>query len=119
MAGSPITIYHNARCSKSRATLQLLHDQGLNPTVVDYLQTPPSVAELDMLCTALGGEPTQMVRFNEQEAKDLGLKKTDTRMRADWLKLLAENPRLIERPIVLRGEHAVIGRPPENVKELL
>lgn len=119
MAGSPITIYHNPRCSKSRATLQLLHDHGLNTTVVDYLQTPPSVAELDMLCTALGGEPTEMVRFNEQEAKDLGLKKNDTRMRADWLKLLAENPRLIERPIVLRGERAVIGRPPENVEALL
>lgn len=119
MANSPITIYHNPRCSKSRATLQLIHDAGLNPTVVDYLKTPPSVAELDMLCTALGGEPTQMVRFNEKEAKDLGLKKTDMRMRADWLNLLAENPRLIERPIVLCGEKAVLGRPPENVKELL
>lgn len=119
MAGSPITIYHNPRCSKSRATLKLIEDHGLHPTVIDYLKTPPSVAELDMLCTALDADPTEMVRFNEQEAKDLGLKKSDTRMRADWLKLLAEYPRLIERPIVLRGEKAVIGRPPENVKALL
>ena len=69
-----------------------------------------------MLCTALGVDPTEMVRFNEQEAKDLGLKKTDTRLRADWLNLLAEYPRLIERPIVLRGEKAVIGRPPEKCR---
>ena len=119
MAGSPITIYHNPRCSKSRATLQRIEDRGLHPTIVEYLKTPPTVAELDMLCTALGVDPAEMVRFNEQEAKDLGLKKTDTRLRADWLNLLAEYPRLIERPIVLRGEKAVIGRPPENVEALL
>lgn len=119
MADSPITIYHNPRCSKSRSTLKRIEEHGLTPTIIEYLKTPPTIAELDMLCTALGGEPTDMVRFNEPQAKDLGLKKEDTRLRADWLEILAEHPRLLERPIVLRGEKAVIGRPPENVNELL
>ena len=119
MTHGPITIYHNPRCSKSRETLKLLHDADVNPTVVEYLKEPPDVAELDMLGTALGGEPTDMVRFKEPDAKALKLKPDDTRMRADWLKILAENPRLLERPIVLRGERAVVGRPPEKVRELL
>ena len=119
MTHGPITIYHNPRCSKSRETLKLLQDEGMNPSVVEYLKTPLEMAELDMLCTALGGDATQMVRFNEPEAKELKLKPEDTRLRADWLQIIEDNPKLLQRPIVLRGEKAVIGRPPENVRELL
>jgi arsenate reductase len=119
MSHGPITLYHNPRCAKSRATLKLLQDEGMNPTIVEYLKTPLELAELDMLCTALGGDATQMVRFNEPEAKAMKLKPEDTRLRADWLQILADNPKLLQRPIVLRGEKAVIGRPPEKVRELL
>lgn len=119
MSKLPITIYHNPRCSKSRQTLQLLRDANLEPTIVDYLKTPPSANDLDLLCTALGGDPTVMFRFKEPQAKTLGISPDDIRVRADWIELLAANPQLLERPIVLRGERAVIGRPPENVRELL
>lgn len=115
----PITIYHNPRCSKSRETLAILESEGRKPAVVEYLKTPLDVAELDMLCTALGGDPTQMVRFKEPEAREMKLKAEDSRPRADWIEILAENPRLLERPIVLMGERAIIGRPPEKVRELL
>lgn len=112
-------IYHNPRCSKSRQTLQLLQDRGLAPNIVRYLETPPSASELDGLCRALGIAPQGLVRFKEDAAKALGLSPADDRPRAEWLQLLADHPTLIERPIVVVGNRAALGRPPEAVLPLL
>lgn len=112
-------IYHNPRCSKSRATLALLNDAGVEPEIVEYLDTAPSAAEIDQLCRRLGVEPNEIVRFNEGVAKELGLTKADQRPRKEWLELIAAHPILLERPIVVRGEEARVGRPPEAVKDLL
>lgn len=116
---STITIYHNPRCSKSRQTLALIEDAGHTPTVVEYLSHPPSAEQLGELLDQLACEPTDIIRFKETLAGELGVAKSDERSRDDWLNLLAEHPKLIERPIVSRGGRAVIGRPPENVKTLL
>jgi len=112
-------IYHNPRCSKSRQALQLLRDAGVEPEVVEYLKTPPSATELDALCAALGCEPQAILRFGEDRAKELGLKAGDARKRDEWLRLLADNPVLIERPIAVDGRRAVLARPPEQVLSLL
>ncbi|MDB5986240.1 MAG: arsC [Nevskia sp.] len=112
-------LYHNPRCSKSRQALQLLRDAGVEPEIVEYLKTPPSATELDALCKALGREPQTIVRFGEDRAKELGIKAGDVRKRAAWLRLLAENPVLIERPIAVDGKRAALGRPPEQVLSLL
>ncbi|MCB0221163.1 MAG: arsenate reductase (glutaredoxin) [Chrysiogenetes bacterium] len=113
-----ITIYHNPRCSKSRQTLALLEDAGASIEVVEYLQTPPSASELAEIVKMLGVAPMEIVRKKEAEFKELGL---DQKVPADakLLELLSKNPRLIERPIVVKGKKAVIGRPPENVNALL
>lgn len=112
------TIYHNPRCSKSRATLKLLEEAGHAPTVVEYLKQPPDADRLDAIFAALGKAPQEAMRFNEQIAKDLGLKAKDERPRAEWLALIAEHPILLERPIVVVGDEARVGRPPEQVLEL-
>ncbi len=112
------TIYHNPRCSKSRQTLALLQEAGIEPQQVEYLKAPPTAAELDALCRKLGVEPPAVMRFGESVAKDLGLSKADSRSRAEWLELIAANPILLERPIVVHGIHARLGRPPETVREL-
>lgn len=112
-------IYHNPRCAKSREALELLRAAGIEPDIVEYLKTPPDAATLDALCRKLGLEPQALVRFKEPLAKELGLGPQDVRPRAEWLRLLAQNPLLIERPIVVRGARARLGRPPEAVRELL
>ncbi|HSW12756.1 MAG TPA: arsenate reductase (glutaredoxin) [Solimonas sp.] len=112
-------IYHNPRCSKSRETLELLREAGVEPQIVEYLKAPPTAAELDQICRKLGIEPAALVRFKEPQAKELGLGPKDQRPRAEWLRLLAEHPVLIERPIVVRGARARLGRPPDAVRELL
>lgn len=111
------TIYHNPRCGKSRATLALLEEAGIEPRIIEYLKTPPSAAELKALIGKLGIEPEQLVRKGEDvyKAKYAGRKLTD----AQWIQAMVEDPILIERPIVVQGARAVLGRPPENVKELL
>jgi len=113
-----VTIYHNPRCGKSRQTLALLTERNLDVTVVEYLKTPPDAATLDGLLTALGSPPEAVVRKGEPRYKELGLA-TRTLSRAEWLQLLVENPILIERPIVVCGTQARLGRPPEQVLELL
>jgi len=112
-------IYHNPRCAKSRETLELLRGAGVEPDIVEYLKTPPDAATLDALCRKLGIEPQALVRYKEPRARELGLGPKDSRPRAEWLRLLAENPLLIERPIVVRGARARLGRPPEAVRDLL
>lgn len=113
-----LTLYHNPRCSKSRAALELLEQRGLTPNIVRYLETPPSIAELEQLVARLGIAPRQLLRTGEDEYKTLNLAdpaKTD----ADILNAMATTPKLIERPILIAGIAAVIGRPPEKVLEIL
>ena len=117
MAKTQITIYHNPRCSKSRNTLALLQQNGIEPTVIEYLKDSPSKSELKTIVRKLGSRPEQIVRKGEDTYKNTFAGKTLTD--DQWLDALAGNPILIERPIVVRGDRAVIGRPPENVLELI
>ena len=116
---SDCTIYHNPRCSKSRQTLELLQQRDLDITTVVYLQSPPSTEELDRLCCALKIEPLDLMRTREPRFAELGLDKNDQRSRQEWLQLMVDNPILMERPIVVVGEKVAIGRPPENVLNIL
>jgi len=109
------TIYHNPRCSKSRNTLSVLTENGFDVTEVRYLETPPSKSELKELCQLMNKTPLEIVRMGESLFKELGLNKSDNKSDDDWLEVLVQNPKLIERPIVKIGEKAIMGRPPENV----
>lgn len=113
-----VTIYHNPRCSKSRQTLALIEDKGVAPKIVDYLKAPPSVAELKRVLKKLGLKARDIVRQGEARYAELGLKDKDIG-EDEWLALMVENPILIERPIVVSGERAAIGRPPEAVLKIL
>lgn len=113
-----IVIYHNPRCSKSRAALQLLRERGVEPQIIEYLKTPPSAARLTELLAMLDMSPRDLMRKGEDPYKDLGLgdaQKDDKTLVA----AMADNPILIERPIVVNGGKARLGRPPEQVLELL
>ena len=113
-----VTIYHNPRCSKSRQTLSLLTDRGIEPTVVAYLEAPPDAATLGEILDQLGLEPRDLMRKKEAAYKDLGL--ADTTLSRDALiRALVENPILIERPIVRANGKTALGRPPESVLEIL
>ena len=114
-----ITMYHNPNCSKSRATLELLNERGVEPEIRLYLDNPPSLQELADLARKLQMDPTQFIHFNEEVAKERNISATDDRDASEWLTLMSENPILIERPIVIAGDRARIGRPPENVLELI
>ena len=115
---SGLTIYHNPKCTKSRQTLELLQNKGEDPEIIKYLDTPPDVKTLRSLVSKLGLERAHdLLRTKEKEYKEAGLSKDsddDT-----VLKAIAEYPKLLERPVVVRGDQAVIGRPPENVLELI
>ncbi|MBT4868326.1 MAG: arsenate reductase (glutaredoxin) [Planctomycetaceae bacterium] len=111
-------IYHNPRCSKSRQTLQRIADAGARPEVIEYLKTPPTAEELDGVLKTLGLEPRELMRTKETVYKELGLAGQEL-SRAEAIQVMIENPILIERPIVVDGSKAIIGRPPENVDELL
>ncbi len=113
-----VEIYHNPRCSKSRQTLQLLQDKGIDPDVVEYLKTPPDKATLERILDMLGLEPRELMRSKEQEYKSLRL--DDPNLSRDQLiEAMIANPKLIERPIVIQNGRAAIGRPPEKVLEIL
>jgi arsenate reductase len=113
-----VTIYHNPRCSKSRATLALLEARGIKPKIVDYLKTPPSAAELKAILRKLGLTPRDILRTGETIYAELGLKTRDLDDDA-LIALMVKNPILIERPIVVAGNKAAVGRPPENVLAIL
>jgi arsenate reductase len=114
-----ITIFHNPRCSKSRDTLALLRKKGISPTIVAYLEQPPSPAELGKLLSRLGFvDARQLMRKNEAEYTELGLDNPGLDQEA-LIAAMVAHPRLIERPIVVNGEKAAIGRPPENVLTIL
>ncbi len=112
-------IFHNPRCSKSRETLQLLKDRGVQVDIVEYLDHPPSVDDLRAACAGLGLAPTAIIRAKESLFKELGLSLDDARSDEEWLQILHDNPKLIERPIVKVGEQYALGRPPENVLVIL
>lgn len=113
-----VTIYHNPRCSKSRQTLELLQQQGVAPQVVEYLKTPPNHDQLKDILAKLGLQPRQLMRTKESLYKELGL--DDPSLDADALiQAMVDHPKLIERPIVLVHGKAALGRPPENVLEIL
>ena len=113
-----VTIYHNPRCSKSRQALQLLRDKGIEPEVVEYLQTPPDAATLDGFLIGLGMEPRELMRRKEAPYKELNLA-DESLDRAALIAAMVENPILIERPIVVSGGKVALGRPPESVLEIL
>ncbi len=111
-----VTIYHNPRCNTSRKTLALLEKKGVSPRVVEYLKTPPSATELKQLLAKLGMKPRELLR--KKEAKEAGLDKpglTDAQLIAG----MAKHPITIERPIVVKGNRAALGRPPEAVLKIL
>lgn len=113
-----VVILHNPRCSKSRATLALLESRGIEPRVVDYLVTPPSVADLEGILDQLGLEPRALMRRDEPEYAELGLD-GPTLGRAELIAAMHAHPRLIQRPIVLANGKAALGRPPEDVLAIL
>jgi len=112
-------IFHNPRCSKSRATLKLLQENGVEPTIRLYLENPPSAAELKRLFKMLELEPRSLIRDGEDEYRELGL--VDPQLsNAKLIEAMTAHPRLIQRPIVIRDQNAAaIGRPPEAVLKLL
>jgi arsenate reductase len=110
------TIYHNPRCTKSRATLALLGEHGVEPKIIEYLKKPPTAAQLREIVAKLGIEPQELVRKSEDIYKEHYAGRTLTD--AQWIAAMVKDPILIERPIVICGKRAVIGRPPESVEAL-
>ncbi|MBK7952508.1 MAG: arsenate reductase (glutaredoxin) [Candidatus Accumulibacter sp.] len=113
----PVRIYHNQRCSKSRAACQLIAERGVTAEIIDYLATPPSREDLRTLLKMLGMRPSELLRRGEAVFKEIyaGRSLSDE----ESLDALVAHPILIERPIVVRGDRAVLGRSPERVLELL
>lgn len=113
-----VTIYHNPRCSKSRKTLELLRERGIAPQIVHYLDDPPDVQTLREITSLLGCPIGQIVRRGEQAFRDLGLD-TGNVTDGDLLQAVSENPILLERPVVINGDRAAVGRPPENILQII
>jgi arsenate reductase (glutaredoxin) len=113
-----VTIYHNPRCSKSRQTLALLQERGIEPEVVEYLNDTPDAGTLDGLLQKLRLEPRDLMRRKEAPYKELGLDDPGLSREA-LIAAMVEHPILIERPIVVKGAKAALGRPPEKVLEIL
>lgn len=112
-----LTIYHNPRCRKSRETLKLIQDSGVDHKIVEYLKEPPTEDQIHEIITKLGLPVEYVIRKNESIYKEnFKAKEIDTN---DWYGILADNPILIERPIVVNNGEAILGRPPENVKKFL
>lgn len=113
-----IIMYHNPRCTKSRQTLQLLKEHGIEPKVIEYLRTPPSSKALSDILDMLALEPRALMRRKEAvyQEKNLGNPELS---RSDLIAAMIEDPILIERPIVVNGNRAAVGRPPENILEII
>ena len=116
---SNVVIYHNPRCSKSRAAVEFLREKGVPYKEVLYLETPITSCEVEGLARVLGLHPLEFMRTKEKVFKELGLSKDDVRQPSEWFQIMADNPILIERPIVLRDGKARIGRPTESILEVL
>ncbi|HGG60705.1 MAG TPA: arsenate reductase (glutaredoxin) [Gammaproteobacteria bacterium] len=115
---STVKIYHNPRCSKSRQTLSLLEEQGVQPEIIKYLETPPDEQTLAEILDLLGLEPRELMRKREKEYKEAGLD-DDSLTREEQIALMVKYPKVIERPIVIANGKAAIGRPPEKVLDIL
>ena len=112
-----LKIYHNPRCSKSRQTLELIQQQGLEPEIIEYLNHPPSQTELDQILNMLDMQPLALMRKGESEFKEHF--KDQQLSRSKTIALMCQYPKVIERPIVVHGDKAAIGRPPESVLDIL
>ena len=112
-----LKIYHNARCQKSRQTLQLIQESGAEHVIIDYLNQVPTEEELKSFLQKLGITAEALLRKTEQIYKEVYKGKNLTE--EEWISAMVNHPKLIERPIVVKGDKAVLGRPPENVKQLL
>ena len=115
---SRVTLYHNPRCSKSRQALELLRGKNVEPEIIEYLKSPPSLEELDRILGLLGMEPRELMRPGEAIYKDLALA-DESLDRHSLLQAMVEHPILIERPIAVAGDRAALGRPPENVLDVI
>ena len=115
---SEILVYHNPSCSKSRGALDILGERGADTDVVEYLKAPPDRATLERILDAIPDPPAELVR-KDKRFEELGLKAEDYTDRESVITLLSEHPELMQRPVVFRGERAVIARPSEKVLELL
>ena len=113
-----VKMYHNPRCSKSRATLELLRERGIEPEITLYLESPPTEEELSSVLNLLGREPRDLMRKGEAEYAEYGLEDTSL-SREQLIAAMVASPRLIERPIVMANGKAAVGRPPESVLEIL
>ncbi len=113
-----VKIFHNPRCSKSRQTLELLREQGIEPEIIEYLKNPPSAKELDEILKMLNMEPRDLMRKKETEYKATGMN-DESLDRQALIEGMVNTPKLIERPIVIANGKAAIGRPPENVLSIL
>ena len=111
-------IFHNPRCSKSRKTLELLNEKGVDTEVIEYLKTPPDFETLELILQGLNMEPRDLIRKGQDEYKALNLD-NDKLTREDLINAMIENPILIERPIVMTDKGIAIGRPIENVEKIL
>ncbi|OEY67824.1 arsenate reductase (glutaredoxin) [Marinobacter sp. X15-166B] len=114
----PTRIFHNPRCSKSRQTLALLQERGISPEIILYLETPPTVAELTQVIKKLGCSAREVMRTKEDLYRQLGLG-DESLGEAELIAAMVAHPKLIERPIVLHAGKAALGRPPENVLDIL
>lgn len=110
-------IYHNPRCSKSRQTLNLIKDKGVEVEIIEYLKVIPSEKELSSIINLLGIKPEELLRKGEADYKENF--KGKTLSGSEWIRAMIKYPKLIERPIVVSGNKAILGRPPENVLDLL
>ncbi len=113
---SNVVIWHNPRCSKSRATLALLEERGITPEIVHYLEKPPTRADLQRVLEQLNLDPAALIRRGEQRYKELELANASA---DELIAAMVDHPILIERPVVIHGQRAVLGRPPEKVLEIL
>ena len=113
-----VEIYHNPRCSKSRQTLQLLNEHGIEPKITKYLESPPDKATLEHILDMLGMEPRELMRRKEPEYQQAGLDDPDL-SRDALIQAMVDHPKLIERPIVIKDDKAALGRPPESVLDIV
>lgn len=113
-----VRIYYNPNCSKSRTTLSLIRDRGIEPEIIEYLKTPPNQTELEAILAGLGFNPRELMRRNEAEYRDNALD-NESLTRDELIRAMVRHPRLIERPIVVNNGKVAMGRPPEAVLEIL
>ena len=111
--------YHNPRCRKSRETLQIVSEKNIDYEVVEYLNDPPSASQISFILAGLKMHPLDLIRTQEKVFKELGLSKKDSRSDAEWIDIMVNHPILIERPIFIYKEKVALGRPPENVLEII